>query len=86
MANFISRLFGAGAPPRAPQIDLKASRTGPLIAHLTYGGARQAPRSAVELTRLGYENKRMERASPAVLRQRWLAAAQALSRCASRAR
>ena len=30
--------------------------------------------------------KRMERASPAVLRQRWLAAAQALSRCASRAR
>ena len=56
MANFISRLFGAGALPRAPQIDLKASRTGPLIAHLTYGGARQAPRSAVELTRLGYEN------------------------------
>jgi HK97 family phage portal protein len=55
MANFLSRLFGAGASMRAPQLDHKASRAGPLIAHLTYGGARHAPRNAVELTRLGYE-------------------------------
>ncbi len=55
MANFISRLFGAGASTRAPVLDHKNSRTGPLIAHLTYGAARYAPRNAVELTRLGYE-------------------------------
>ena len=55
MANFFSRLLRAGASTRAPAFDHKASRTGPLIAHLTYGGARYAPRDAVELTRLGYE-------------------------------
>ena len=54
MANFFSRLLGAGVTTRA-LIDHKASRTGPLIAHLTYGGVRYAPRNAVELTRLGYE-------------------------------
>ena len=55
MANFLSRLLRAGASSRAPAFDHKASRTGPLIAHLTYGGARYVPRDAVELTRLGYE-------------------------------
>ena len=55
MANFLSRLLRAGASTRVPAFDQKASRTGPLIAHLTYGGARYAPRDAVELTRLGYE-------------------------------
>ena len=55
MANFLSRLLRAGASTRVPAFDHKASRTGPLIAHLTYGGARYAPRNAVELTRLGYE-------------------------------
>ena len=54
MANFLSRLLRAGASTRVPAFDQKASRTGPLIAHLTYGGARTAPRDAVELTRLGY--------------------------------
>jgi hypothetical protein len=58
MANFLSRLLRAGASTRAPSYDHKASRTGPLIAHLTYGGARYAPRDAVELTRLGYPSPR----------------------------
>ena len=55
MANIFSRLLRAGAPTRAPALDQKASRTGPLIAHLTYGSVRYAPRNVVELTRLGYE-------------------------------
>ena len=52
MANFFTRLFGATAPVRPER---KASRTGPLIAHLSYGMVRYAPRDAVELTRIGYE-------------------------------
>ena len=51
MATLLSRLFGA----RTPALDSKASRTGPLIAHLSLGMVRYAPRDAVELTRIGYE-------------------------------
>ena len=35
MANFLSRFLRAGASTRVPAFDQKASRTGPLIAHLT---------------------------------------------------
>ena len=52
MANFLTRLFGTKASVRPDQ---KASRTGPLIAHLSLGMTRYAPRDAVELTRFGYE-------------------------------
>jgi HK97 family phage portal protein len=55
MANFFSRLLRAGASTHASALDQKASRTGPLIAHLTYGSVRYAPRTAVELTQLGYQ-------------------------------
>ena len=34
MPSFLSRLFGAGAPPRAPASEVKASRADALIAML----------------------------------------------------
>ncbi len=55
MPSFLSRLIGAAAPSRAPDIQTKASRTGPLLALQTLGLARWMPRSNTELTRAGYE-------------------------------
>jgi len=56
MPGFFSRLFGAGALARArAPVDVKASRTGPLLALQTLGLARWAPRNTTDLTRLGYE-------------------------------
>ena len=37
MPSLLQRLFGAGAATRAPALDRKASRTGPLVAHLSLG-------------------------------------------------
>ena len=56
MPGILSRLLGAGTPPRAPaSLDTKASRTGPLLALQTLGLARWMPRNTTELTRTGYE-------------------------------
>ncbi len=55
MPSFLSRLMGAGAPSRAPELNIKASRTGPLLALQTLGLARWLPRTHSELTRSGYE-------------------------------
>lgn len=37
MPSLFSRLMGAGAPSRAPELNIKASRTGPLLALQTLG-------------------------------------------------
>ena len=55
MPSLISRLFGAGAPPRVAAPDAKASRAGALLALHSMGMARWTPRTYVELTRAGYE-------------------------------
>ncbi|GAC1333122.1 MAG: phage portal protein [Beijerinckiaceae bacterium] len=53
MPSFLSRLFGAGASPRAP--DTKDSRAGALLALHSLGYARWTTRNAVALTQVGYE-------------------------------
>lgn len=53
MSSFLTRFFGAGAPPRAPEA--KASRAEALIAMQSLGAPRWTPRNNVALTRAGYE-------------------------------
>lgn len=58
MPGLFSRLFGAGAVARSAAMqanDMKASRTGPLLALQTLGLGRWSPRDTTELTRAGYE-------------------------------
>jgi HK97 family phage portal protein len=56
MPSFLSRLFGgAGASARAQDLDVKASRTGALLAMHSLGRANWTPRNASELTRQGFE-------------------------------
>lgn len=55
MSTFLSRLFGAGAPSRAPLSETKASRAGALIAMHALGRPRWTSRAGDELTRQGYE-------------------------------
>lgn len=55
MPSFLSRLFGAGAPPRASAVEVKASRADALIAMQSLGQPRWTPRNNVALTRAGYE-------------------------------
>lgn len=55
MPSLLSRLFGAGAPSRAPLANTKASRTGALIAMHALGRPRWTSRAGDELTRQGYE-------------------------------
>jgi phage portal protein BeeE len=56
MPSILSRLFGerGAASAHAPS-DTKSSRAAGLIAHMSMGLARWAPRNYVELTRHGYE-------------------------------
>jgi HK97 family phage portal protein len=53
MPSFLSRLFGAAAPPRAPEA--KASRADALVALHALGAPRWTPRNNVALIRAGYE-------------------------------
>ena len=55
MASLLSRLFGAGAPPRALIAETKASRAGAMIAFHALRQPRWSSRASDELTRQGYE-------------------------------
>lgn len=56
MSSFLSRLFGGGAPTRAPAApEAKQSRADALIAMQSLGAPRWTPRNTVALTRAGYE-------------------------------